>query len=901
MKKYFLSVILIFIFNFLAAQTVSFYINGHADDMPLFMSSKFMADIKAGNKTVLITLTASDEGNGNASFNGSSIPFYIACERGLAYTSKSAYDIAFNATISPLPVLQTVSLNSHLLSKYVYKNTVNYFLRLPDGGAAGSGYPQTGNASLQKLNTGGIASITAVDGSSTYTGWNDITNTIASIINLENGINATYINTPSVNPAYNPAENSDHFYAGAAAQNAVSLFSWAGINEFICTSSSSLPVNLSTDNFLNSCAIFSVYSYPLLENNYQSKYTSLNKAYLPLDYYNVLKIPNSCSSVTGMGASNITSAAATISWAVAAGNIGYDVEYKNSTSNIWITAASGTTAQSINLTGLTSATVYDYRVRRKCTNNSYSAYTALQFTTPASVVCNTPAALANSNITTSAATISWAAVSGVLNYTVEYKLSSSSTWLVLSSALTSTAITVNSLNSSSNYDWRVKANCSNGAVSTYASSAFTTAAPLTCGTPANPTALNITGTSALLGWDAVTGVLNYTVEYKLTSSSTWLVLSSALTASSIAVTGLTSNTNYDWRVKANCTNGVVSAYRTAAFLTSSSSANCVKPVALYVTGVTPSQTTLLWDAVSNVTGYTVKYKEYGTATWQTPAVNITNTTFKLTGLKFYTIYEWQIVANCTNGSASPSDVNIFLTSCMDLNEPNNTLATASTLLVGGYRNGQISTTTDVDIYKFTTVAPNTNFAIRLFDLPHNYDLVLYNSAGNILIQSQSTGNSEERIVYNTASAGTYYYKIYSAAGAFDTTQCYNSTLQGSSTPMSLAAPANTGNESTSSIKIAAGGTSKFADDTKQTDLAAAKLYPQPATNEVSLQFYAVKNGNIIARITDINGKLIQQNTVSITAGKNNISIPLLKISSGIYLLQVINNEVIHTKKLIITR
>ncbi len=992
MKKYFLSLVFLIAFVFSKAQTVSFFVNGHTDDVPLFMSSKLIADIKAGNKVVLVTLTASDEGWGNTSFNGSSVPFYLSCEKGLVYATKFCYDISVNSNIVLTPLLQTVSINGHNITKYVYKNSINYFLRLPDGGAAGAGYSQTGNASLQKLNTGAIAAISAVDGSAAYSGWNDILNTINSIINVENGVNAAYINTPSVNSAYNPSESSDHFYAGLAAQNAVSTFAWAGINEFVGSSSLNLAGNLTNSDFLNCSGVFSVYNYALIENNYVTKYTNFNKAYMPMDYYNGLKIPNSCNSVTGLNTTNITGNTVTINWAGVAGTVGYDVDYKPNNSNVWINAVTATTTTSVSITGLSAGTLYDYRVRRKC-SASYSANSSASFTTSTTAVCNVPAGLNNSNIdagsatvawtvvsgaisyqleyklnaastftvyntaltatsatitglsasslyqwrvktncngglssayssltftttapltcatpvnlitsgiTTTSAVFSWDAVSGVNNYTVDYKLTSSGTWLTLSSALAATTITASGLQSNTNYDWRVKANCSNGVISTYGSAAFITSAPLTCATPVNLITSGITTTSAVFSWDAVGGVNNYTVEYKLTSSGTWLTLSSALAATTITASGLQSSTNYDWRVKANCSNGVISAYNTANFITSNATTTCNKPVNLYVTNVSSSRCTLNWDAVAGVTGYTIQLRQYGSANWSTPASSINTTSYTLTGLNYYTIYEWRIAANCSNGSTNLSDVFIFLTSCIDFNEPNNTTAQAKLFDIGDVANAQITTAGDVDFYKFTTVAPQTNFTVEVIDMPADYNLNLYNAAGQLLASSANTGTTAEKIVRNTTIADTYYFSVSGANGSFDSTQCYVYTVNSSSTALSAAALSG---QNVTGVITGSSAETKVLTANKIATVAAGKslLYPQPAADMVTIQYKADKNGTMLVKITDINGYTVQQNRVAINAGSNIVNMNILKLSSGVYILNLIDGQKITTQKLVIAR
>ena len=91
----------------------------------------------------------------------------------------------------------------------------------------------------------------------------------------------------------------------------------------------------------------------------------------------------------------------------------------------------------------------------------------------APVPCVATTSLNSSNVTSSGATLNWAAVSSVNNYTVEYKLASSATWIIANNAVTTTNYVLTGLTASSLYDYRLKANCPSGS-SPYTSAQLTT-------------------------------------------------------------------------------------------------------------------------------------------------------------------------------------------------------------------------------------------------------------------------------------------------------------------------------------------------------------------------------------------------------------------------------------------
>lgn len=197
-----------------------------------------------------------------------------------------------------------------------------------------------------------------------------------------------------------------------------------------------------------------------------------------------------CGNITGLTASAITLTGATLGWGAVTGALGYDVDYKLATASIWTPAATATTATSIVLSSLANGTKYDVRVRSKCTAGDGS-YAASQFTTLAP--CGAVTGLTSSSITASGAVLRWTALSGATSYTVDYKLTSSSTWinrLTNSNVLTTT---LTGLTASSVYDYRVRANCASGP-GAFVSAQFTTTAPCP-----GPSDVNTNGTVAGAG------------------------------------------------------------------------------------------------------------------------------------------------------------------------------------------------------------------------------------------------------------------------------------------------------------------------------------------------------------------------------------------------------------------
>lgn len=123
-------------------------------------------------------------------------------------------------------------------------------------------------------------------------------------------------------------------------------------------------------------------------------------------------VPFVCNAPSGLAAGSVTTSSANISWSAVNGAASYRVEYKAASSATWIVFASATTSTSANLSGLTSSTLYDYRVSTSCGASGTSGFSSGQFTTATQPACVTAfepnesisaAALITSGVTNSAA------------------------------------------------------------------------------------------------------------------------------------------------------------------------------------------------------------------------------------------------------------------------------------------------------------------------------------------------------------------------------------------------------------------------------------------------------------------------------------------------------------------
>lgn len=446
-----------------------------------------------------------------------------------------------------------------------------------------------------------------------------------------------------------------------------------------------------------------------------------------------------CLQPTGLGESSITQTSATLVWNQMLGSNSYKVQYKAASSSTWITATNGIAATSITISNLNSGTQYQWRVRSNCAGG-ISTYAINGFVT--GVNCTIPNGLLTNNITTNSATLNWNAAGGAQNYLVQYKRSSSATWITYSNGGTATSSNLVALIPSTAYDWRVRSNCAGGQLSQFAQSSFITQTP--CGTPAGASSTNITTSSATLNWLSVFNAASYRVEYKKSNVSTWTLATSGINANSIIILNLSQNTAYNWRVRANCSNGLSGNYVTRNF---STFATCNAPTALSEFPVYATSATIKWNAASGAQSYRIEYKKSTSSSWILSSNAFTSTSKTLVGLSPSTSYDWRVRSNCSGGQASQYSANGFVTAAA-CSPPTSLFASSITSASAVVNWGQVSGALTYRVeYKKST---SSTWIVSAFGTSGSSKLISGLEAGvtyNYRIRSTCAGNATSSYAY----------------------------------------------------------------------------------------------------------------------------------------------------------
>lgn len=132
--------------------------------------------------------------------------------------------------------------------------------------------------------------------------------------------------------------------------------------------------------------------------------------------------------------------------------------------------------------------------------------------------------------------------------------------------------------------------------------------------------------------------------------------------------------------------------------------------------------------------------------------------------------------NITNGSSdNPNTQATSAATTTDWFGSHHTLSDAASISTDIEVQGAITVASQADWYKFRVATGKNNLLITMTNVPANYTLELYNSAGTTLLRQSAINSTSgsETIIYNDATPGLYYIKVYGAdSNQYDADDAY---------------------------------------------------------------------------------------------------------------------------------
>jgi hypothetical protein len=206
-----------------------------------------------------------------------------------------------------------------------------------------------------------------------------------------------------------------------------------------------------TSSSTNSRVFLGLLANTLYDVEVRTNCTNLGSVYVS---YQFTTLASTCTVVSNIESTSVTSNSANITWDAVASAISYGIRIKPASSGIWNNTSSATNSR--NFIGLLANTTYDIEIRSNC-NGEASSYVGYQFTTLAST-CTVPVNFTTTELSSNSVTIIWDVVASAQSYGIRFKPSSSSNWTNNTTSNTNSR-TVVGLMPGTSYDFQFRSNC----------------------------------------------------------------------------------------------------------------------------------------------------------------------------------------------------------------------------------------------------------------------------------------------------------------------------------------------------------------------------------------------------------------------------------------------------------
>lgn len=584
-----------------------------------------------------------------------------------------------------------------------------------------------------------------------------------------------------------------------------------------------------------------------------------------------------CNAPTNITVNTVSFNTANISWTASQGASSYRIIVTKSGSTTTLTYGSSLT--SVNIYNLEPNTTYSFTVASYCSGIVGSPSAASTFTTTAAPACNAPNDLSFSNVTAYSATATWTAVQGASYYRIT-RTGGGSTLTYTSST---TTYNVTNLIPNTTYSFTISSVCGQITGNASAPVAITTTTAPSCVAPSNVTVSNIDVQKATFSWTANPGATAYRLQYQ--AAGTTVTYTYYTTNTSVTLTSLQPSTAYTYSVASACGSSTnLSAYSTPQSFTTLQAGACNAPTNVAATNITSFTAKITWDSVPGVNYWRVQVVPTGGTS--TSFYTTFKASYVVANLNPGTSYNVNVTAMCPANVLSSVSSTTFSTAvatvCPDVNEPNNTTINATPLTVGTATSGAIDVTGDNDYFSFSNTATEPNMKITLTNLPKDYDLKIFNSAGTMVGSGMKAQTNDEVIKLPNMPVGTYYAQVYGFAGAFTPYACYSIKAEIANVPFTLGADKNT----------------DFTNNDNTTELRYS-VFPNPVQSQATVRFDEAVRGDVTVKVSDIMGRIVRSYQWNVSASNPMFEVDLNTIENGIYFLNVQQDKVQKTTKLVV--
>lgn len=371
-----------------------------------------------------------------------------------------------------------------------------------------------------------------------------------------------------------------------------------------------------------------------------------------------------CPPPASLSAIDVTANGAIIGWPLVAQAATYEVtigEFNDPNPLV----ETGFAGNQYSATGLQPNTLYRIAVRSECgVDRSTVVDFAFVTTDLPPQPCPLPPRPTVADVNPTSARLNWTAFPDVFSYEVSYREVGSPAWIVVGNLPTATLLLEN-LRPGTLYEARVRNNCTAFGFTNFSEILQFNTPGLLDNCLNNIPALTVTDvseTSVRLTWAFVTGANFYELQYRRVGDGFWIPLPGT-PANQTQIAGLQSNTEYEFRLRVNCT-GVFSNFSPVVKAVTNPviSPNCEIPSGLRVEEISENRAVVRWELAPAVLHFEVVYRTtQGFITIVVP--NIPGNFIELTNLLPGTEYGVRVRSICSTGQSNYTQ-ELFFTTAM---------------------------------------------------------------------------------------------------------------------------------------------------------------------------------------------------------------------------------------------
>lgn len=253
-------------------------ITAHPDDWQLFMGAAICEEAQRTHRRLVFVCLTGGQSNEPAD------AYWQSREAGYRASIRQA--VKARPTAGPDTLAAKVTINGHEIDAYRYKNTVAYFLHLPDGGLDGKGLARGRFQSLKQLRETGRP-LTPLDGGNSYLSWDELSQTIRQLLAREAIEGKLTIHCPQPDERCNPGDHADHRLAGELARSATQQVECQFL-QYVGYNVARRPANLTPEQTTRQRQVYQAYSQAMGSRGQYNAWDDKHLAFIGHQYLQVL-------------------------------------------------------------------------------------------------------------------------------------------------------------------------------------------------------------------------------------------------------------------------------------------------------------------------------------------------------------------------------------------------------------------------------------------------------------------------------------------------------------------------------------------------------------------------------------------------------------------------------------